>query len=97
MKLESLPKFSRGKRLRGVELTNFTLIETLYPPDFKMPRHCHELAHFSLVIQGTYTERSGSRAGDPSTLVIHPQSEDHSVDFHGAGARIFSVVVKPTG
>ncbi|HEY0079571.1 MAG TPA: AraC family transcriptional regulator [Pyrinomonadaceae bacterium] len=97
MKLENLPKTLRGERVQSGELAGFTLIETIYSSGFKMPRHSHELTHFSLVLQGTYTERYGrrSRAGKPSTLVIHPPNEDHSVNFDNTGARIFSVVVKP--
>lgn len=97
MNLVKLPKTFRGKQVQNCELEGFTLIETMYSPGFKMPRHSHELTHFSLVLQGTYTERYGrrSRAGKPSILVIHPQNEDHSVNFDNAGARIFSVVVKP--
>lgn len=97
MKLENLPKTLHGVRVQSGELAGFTLVETIYSPGFKMPHHSHELTHFSLVLQGGYTERYGrrSRAAEPSTLVIHPQNEDHSVNFDKAGARIFSVVVKP--
>jgi AraC family transcriptional regulator len=97
MELEALPKNLRGETLLRSEMANFILVETEYPPGFRMPRHSHEQTHFSLILQGYYTERFGSkdRSGEPSMLVFHPQNEDHSVNFRNAGARIFSVVVKP--
>jgi AraC family transcriptional regulator len=69
----------------------------LYPPSSRMPRHTHDLAHISIVLQGAYTERYGQkdRAAEPSTLVLHPPDEDHLVTFHQTGARIFSLHVKP--
>jgi AraC family transcriptional regulator len=62
-----------------------------------MPRHTHDLAHISIILQGAYTERYGrrSRRGEPTVLVLHPPDEDHSVTFHSTGARVFSLHVKP--
>jgi AraC family transcriptional regulator len=86
-----------GKETRKLELADFTLVESLYPPSSMMPRHSHDLAHISIVLQGTYTEHFGRkhRLGEPSVLVVHPPDEDHLVTFHNAGARIFSIHVKP--
>ncbi len=86
-----------GEETREAESADFRLVESLYPADSRMPRHTHELAHVSVVLQGSYTEQYGrrSRTGAPSTLVLHPPGEDHLVNFHGAGARIFSLHVKP--
>jgi AraC family transcriptional regulator len=58
-----------------------------------MPRHTHDLAHVSIVLQGAYAERYGlkTRSCEPSTLILHPPGEDHSVTFYKAGARVFSI------
>lgn len=86
-----------GEEARQAESADFRLVESVYPADSKMPRHTHEMAHVSVVLQGSYTEQYGrrSRTGESSTLVMHPPGEDHVVNFHGAGARIFSFHVKP--
>lgn len=86
-----------GKRLRSYDLPCLTFAEVVYPSDWRMPRHTHELAHFSLVLQGAYTERYGrrSREGLPSLLVLHPPAEDHEVTFHHTRTRIFTVIAKP--
>lgn len=85
-----------GKETKKLELADFTLVESLYPPSSRMPRHSHDLAHISVVLQGAYTEHYGqkNRLGEPSVLVLHPPDEDHYVTFHNAGARIFSVHIK---
>jgi AraC family transcriptional regulator len=86
-----------GKETRRLELADFTLVESLYPASSRMPRHTHDLAHISIVLQGTYTEQYGlrKRLGEPSVLVLHPPDEDHLVTFHQTGARIFSIHLQP--
>ncbi len=85
------------EKLRSYELDCLTFAEVAYPSNFRMTRHTHELAHFSLVLHGSYTERFGrkNRAGKPSTLVLHPPQEEHEVTFHDARTCIFTVIVKP--
>lgn len=62
-----------------------------------MPRHTHETAHVSLVLQGSFTEIIGrkERFNEASTLIIHPPGEDHAVTFHANRARVFSFHIKP--
>jgi len=79
------------------ELVDFSLVESVYPASSVMARHTHELAHISIVLRGAYAERYGrkERLAAPSLLVIHPPDEDHSVVFKSAGARVFSIHLKP--
>jgi AraC family transcriptional regulator len=79
------------------ELADFSLVESVYPASAIMARHTHELAHISIVLRGSYAERYGrrQRLAEPSLLVIHPPDEDHSVAFQSAGARVFSIHIKP--
>jgi AraC family transcriptional regulator len=81
-----------GEEIKRKVLTNFALVECLYPARATMVRHTHEIAHLSLVLQGSFTEICGrkARSSSPSTLIIHPPDEDHTVTFHDAGARVFS-------
>ena len=85
-----------GKETRR-ELADFSLVESVYPPRARMARHAHELAHISVVLAGAYSERYGqrSRQAEPAIVVVHPPGEDHSVAFGSAGARVFSLHLKP--
>ena len=79
------------------ELADFSLVESVYPAGSVMARHTHELAHISIVLRGAYAERYGrkERLAEPSLVIIHPPDEDHSVVFEDAGARVFSIHLKP--
>ena len=85
-----------GEEIRTQALPNFFLVECVYPAQSVMPRHTHEIAHVSFVLQGNFTETCGrkERLSNSSSLIIHPPDEDHAVTFHDAGARIFSFHVK---
>lgn len=85
-----------GQTIQTRELTEYSLAETVYPPDWKMPRHEHEHAYFSLVLQGGYDESFGrqERHCHPASLVFHPPGEDHAVIFHREQVRIFRVQIK---
>jgi AraC family transcriptional regulator len=78
------------------EFPEFIIDECLYRGGLKQPKHSHELASFGIILQGAYTEQVGkkTRACNPSTLVLRPPHEDHSVEFHNCAARIFRVGIK---
>lgn len=82
--------------LRRREVPGLSLTESVYPAGLRMPRHAHEPAYFSLVLEGGYTEVIGRRelSGTPPTLIAHPPAETHSVAFHDREVRIFRVEMK---
>lgn len=59
-----------------------------------MPKHFHERAYFSVVLNGGYTETFGrsSRTCQRSTIIFHPANDSHAVDFH-RDVRIFRVEI----
>ena len=77
--------------LRKEEVNSFILTETAYAPNLKLPKHTHERACFSLVLQGGFDERYGaeSRTCGPSTVVFIPAGEAHSDYFLDGGSRCF--------
>lgn len=83
--------------VQRLELGYLTLAETAYPAGLKMTRHSHEPAYLSFVLRGAYSEQTGrqTRTCRPSTLIIHPPGEQHAVEFHQTGAKIFRVEIKP--
>lgn len=91
----SLKSFS-GRQLRCSELNSFSLVESIYPARLVQPKHMHGAPYFSLVLQGGYTEDYGARsiAREPSTLIFHPQEEEHAVEYHSR-VRIFRFEIKP--
>ena len=42
--------------LKREELGSFRLTETVYAPNLKLPKHTHDQACFSLVLQGGFEE-----------------------------------------
>ena len=86
-----------GQTLQTREFAHYSLAETVYPATWRMARHEHEAAYFSLVLQGGYDESYGarSRSCQPASLVFHPPGEDHAVEFHQECVRIFRVQIKP--
>lgn len=77
--------------LRKEEVDSFILTETVYAPNLKLPKHSHERACFSLVLQGSFDEHYGaqSRTCEPSTVVFIPPGEVHSDYFLKGGSRCF--------
>jgi len=78
--------------LQRYELAGLTLFDSLYPAGLKQPRHAHASASFSFVLAGNYLENYGRQTHlrQPSTVILHPPQESHSVDFQSE-VRIVSV------
>ena len=90
------PSKESGKyAVKAFQTLGFNLTESIYQPKLRMPRHTHEAASFSLVLQGAYTENyeQKSRFCQPSTIVIHPPQESHSVAFSDTKSRILNIKI----
>lgn len=89
------PKESNKYAIKVYQTLGFSLTESAYPPKLRMPRHTHESASFSLVLQGAYTEKyeQSSRHCQCSTIVVHPPQESHSVDFLNTKSRILNIKI----
>lgn len=75
------------------KLQAFNLVETVYAPEQRLPRHSHERSGFIVVLQGTFTETYGRRRREcaPSTAIFRPSEEVHDNHFHRAGGRCFNI------
>jgi len=84
-----------GDVVRRREVGGFWLTEDIYPRNLHIPRHSHQLAYLSFVLQGSYTEYAErqTRECTPGTAIFHPASETHSDHFQRAEGRIFSVEI----
>jgi AraC family transcriptional regulator len=92
-----MPGAHTGKIVSSYAVAGLGLTEAAYPASLAMPRHTHEHAYFSLVLQGEYTECVGqkTRVCSASTVMFHPPDASHSVQFHAASVRIFRVEISP--
>ena len=93
MKLEAGSFF--GRKLQHQELRGFQLTATEYQRGLRIPFHSHELAHFCLVIQGSYEEETQGvvRNCAASTLNFYPPDTAHS-EIHVSNGRHFLVETK---
>lgn len=81
--------------LRKREIGGLEIVEALYPPNSRQPRHTHALASFSFVMRGSYVESYGPKSltRQASTIVLHPPQESHAVDYRNEPVRILSVQI----
>lgn len=79
--------------LKQHDIAGFTILESLYPPHLRQPRHTHARASFSFVMAGSYLENYGrqTQVRQPSTFVFHPPQEAHAVGYGSKSVRILSV------
>jgi AraC family transcriptional regulator len=86
-----------GERRKSHQIADLILTESVYSPHFSIPSHSHESAFFLLVLQGTCTETSETRARtcDSSVLVFHPAGERHRAVWDQAGGRCFNLEFVP--
>jgi len=95
-------KLSPGKFL-GVQVKTrsvggFVFTEYRYREHVVLRRHCHELAYFSSVLSGSYSEHRSQkhvRYCDSENVLYHPTGETHSDVFGNRGGTIFSIELEP--
>ena len=79
-------------------VSGFIFTEYLYRERTVLPRHCHEMAYFSLALSGSYVERYSQkqvRHCDSESVLYHPAGEAHSDAFGNRGGAVFSVELEP--
>lgn len=76
-------------------LPSAILSEVVHRGSVDMPEHSHELAYFTLVLDGTYFERFGTSASDhrPMTIIWHRAGISHKDKIGVQGARCFTVEI----
>ena len=86
-----------GRVLKTWEVSGFSLLEAVYAPRLKVPKHSHQQANFCIALQGSCTERFGKqdREYKPFTLDFLPPDCPHSLNFHAVELRYFSMDVAP--
>lgn len=88
---------SHGSVISEREVAGFQLMEAVYAPGQRVPRHSHEQANFCIALKGRCTESYGRKIRDykPFTLDFLPPDHEHSLNFQATGLRCFSIDIGP--
>ena len=79
-------------------ISGFVFTKYLYCERAILRRHSHELAYFSFVLTGSYTEHRSQkqvRHCVSENVLYHPAGEAHSDAFGNRGGTIFSIELEP--
>lgn len=84
-----------GSVLRRRHVSGFLLTEAVYSSGVKIPKHSHAEANFCMALEGTCSEAYGRKTREYKSLTwdFLPPNNAHSLSFHGAGIRCFSVEI----
>jgi AraC family transcriptional regulator len=85
-----------GEILSNQRCCDLVLTEIRHTQGKSFATHSHELAFFSLLLDGSYTERCGRKAIDYKQLMVvyRPSGMTHSDQIGRSGVRLFNVEVK---
>lgn len=80
---------------RSQDVAELTMAEALFPPGFRQIWHSHDLARFSLFLEGSQTERLGARDIEHNavSLTFLPEGHEHDFSVHGARHRVFTIEI----
>ncbi len=85
-----------GNLTSSFKVSEIGLTEIIYPPKHKTAEHSHELAYFSLTLNGNYTKLYGTQRVEcvPQTLVFHPPYQKQSGCCGESGGRAFLIEIQ---
>jgi AraC family transcriptional regulator len=102
IKDERVPKIMKlcggefcGEILKRNEFPGFRVLESRYRPHSQLPKHSHECARFSLLLQGRYTELSSKKSWHwkPFNFGFNISDEVHKGIVDKTGAQFFIIEV----
>ena len=87
-----------GEILDNRRCCDLVLTELEHRQGKRFPTHSHQLAFFSLLLEGSYTERCGPKTVDYKQLMVvyRPSGVTHADRIGDAGVRLFNVEIKET-
>lgn len=80
-------------------LPSSIISEIVHTHGRSLPKHSHELAFFSLLLDGSYSESYGRKSFSyrPMTISWHPSDISHKDEIGKTGGRFFSIEIQPKG
>src|SRR5688500_6334713 len=81
--------------LRRVDAGGFVVSEVAFPPALSLPRHHHERACLTVMLDGVFSERIAARelACVRGSILAKPPHEPHSDRFGASGSR--HLIIEP--
>jgi AraC family transcriptional regulator len=82
-----------GASIRRRQASGFVVTENRFDPGLKIPDHEHAYAHFTLILEGGFSERYGDLAFDcpAGSMLLVPAGRVHSDEIWATGAHTVSV------
>ena len=79
------------------EISALTLTEVVHTRQISVPKHSHELAHFQLLLDGSYLENCGGKTvtSSPMTISWHRPGIIHKDEIGAKGGRFFMIELQP--
>jgi AraC family transcriptional regulator len=79
------------------QISAITLSEIIHKNPIRLPEHFHELAHFALVIKGSYSETFASKMyrHSPMEIIWHRAGISHQDEIGERGACFFTIEFQP--
>jgi AraC family transcriptional regulator len=85
-----------GELSKSRDIGGALLTETIYPVGYRTPRHLHERAYFSFVLQGGGDQVQNGDPKQSAALMFHPPGVLHNGQVRRDGGRSFFVEIAPT-
>lgn len=85
-----------GKVFCKTNIPSAILSESIYKKSVALPEHSHELAFFTLILQGNYSEHYGGKnlVYQPMTVLWRHSNLSHRDKIEQSGSRFFFVEIK---
>jgi AraC family transcriptional regulator len=82
-----------GTEVARRDVAGLHVVESLHPPDQRIPWHSHEWPYFTFVLRGAYTEQCPGRTFDISEgdVVLHGAGESHADRMHATDSRLLNL------
>lgn len=79
------------------KISALTLTEVVHTNQISVPKHSHELAHFQLLLGGSYLENCGGKniTSSPMTISWHRPGIVHRDEIGASGGRFFMIEMQP--
>jgi AraC family transcriptional regulator len=82
-----------GTEVARRDVAGLHVVESLHPPDQRVPWHSHELPYVTFVLRGGYTEQCLRQAFDigEGDVVLHGAGESHANRIHATRSHLLNL------
>jgi AraC family transcriptional regulator len=97
MQQEPSDSLLHGTVLKKHTVCGLNLIESIYPPSLRLPRHSHQRVTLFTFLEGGCRESylEGSRTCQPLSVTLYHPDESHSDHFYNVKGRLFLIEMEP--